>query len=561
MAEATTAKTPAATILCVDDELNILSSMKRLFRPFGYRVLTADSGAKGLEIIDQENGNINVIISDMRMPNMNGAEFLASVRQKFPNIMRILLTGYSDMDSTVDAINDGQIYRYVSKPWNETDLISCIKEALKVQHLKTEKERLEKLTQEQNNQLKILNSSLEEKVAKRTADLRSANDRLKKNFLTSIKIFSSLIELRGGKVAGHSRRVAELARKIAVNMKLPIKEVNDIFLAGLLHDIGKIGFSDELLNKAPVKMSAEERKIFCEHPIKGEELLMPLEDMKGAAVIIRSHHEHFDGKGYPEKLAGKQIPIGSRILAVANEHDGLIEGYLTGKKQSGTEVYGYIHNNSGKRYDPEVVAVYEKLLWSGANSVKPPTATATTQVQTQKPEVSPTPKTTSTISPIPPTKVTPQVVTPQTITPLQTPTNIQEIDNAQQIIPLDEDVDVAENIPEVTLSVLGLKPGMKLSRDLFANNGTMLLAADFVLDEMIIRKLSHYIFQHRESNKQIYIYDPKYEEVEDIEPLEQDKAQNATAATPTAEIAKPVAAGTAANSQQNADDFQGLENI
>ncbi len=469
----TTASTTHATILCVDDEANILSAMRRLFRPSGYRVLTADSGAKGLEIIELEKGNVNAVISDMRMPNMNGAEFLTKVRQKYPDIMRILLTGYSDMDSTVDAINEGQIYRYVSKPWNEVELISCVKEALNIQHLKAEKERLEKLTQEQNHQLKTLNASLEEKVAKRTADLKTAHERLKKSFLTSIKIFSSLIELRGGKVAGHSRRTADLARKIAVSMKLPIKDVNDIFLAGLLHDIGKIGFSDELLNKPPIKMTLEERKIFCEHAVKGEELLMPLEDMMGAAIIIRSHHEHFDGSGYPEKLAGEQIPLGSRILAVANEHDGLTEGTLTGKKQSGMEVYSYIHNNAGKRYDPKVVAIYEKLLWSGANA---PKVTAAHMQTTTAPMM----------------ELSPEIQA--------------EIRN-QNIAGLPEyEVELKEEIKEVRHSVFGLVPGMKLSRDLFSSDGTMLLAADFVLDGAIIRKLSDYVVQHHEKNINVYVY-------------------------------------------------------
>lgn len=511
----------SATILCVDDELNILSAMKRLFRPSGYRVITADSGAKGLELIEQEKGNINVVISDMRMPNMNGAEFLTAVRQKYPDIMRILLTGYSDMDSTVDAINDGQIYRYVSKPWNEVDLISCVKEALKVQHLKAEKERLEQLTQEQNVQLKALNATLEEKVARRTADLRTANDRLKRNLLTTIKIFSSLIELRGGKVAGHSRRTAELARKIAVNMKLSIKEINDIFLAGLLHDIGKIGLSDELLNKPPVKMTPEERKIFCEHPTKGEELLMPLEDMRGAAAIILSHHEHFDGKGYPEKLAGEQIPLGARILAVANEHDGLVEGYLTGKKETSADVRKYIHNNAGKRYDPNVVAMYEKLVWdidTSTTATATETASTATTAATTDAEKS---TATENLDNATENSTTPYAAnSPHSIAAANTKPvgHAEDIDpNKQSTIPAASNVDTQDIAPleefkdprrEMIFPVLSLRAGMQLSRDLFSANGTMLLAADFVLDDVIIKKLSNYMIQHREHTRNVFVYEP-----------------------------------------------------
>src|SRR3990172_7980793 len=136
--------TAEATLLFVDDEANILSSLKRLFRPFGYRIFTAESGTQGLEIMEREV--VDLVISDMRMPEMNGAQFLEKVREKWPETVRILLTGYAEIGTTIDAINKGQIYRYVSKPWEDNDLTVAIKHALQQKMLEQEKRRLEELT-------------------------------------------------------------------------------------------------------------------------------------------------------------------------------------------------------------------------------------------------------------------------------------------------------------------------------------------------------------------------------------------------------------------------------
>ena len=118
----------SATLLFVDDESNILSSLKRLFRPLGYRIFTAEGGAQGLEIMEREI--VDLVLSDMRMPEMNGAQFLEKVREKWPDTVRILLTGYAEIGATIDAINKGQIYRYVSKPWEHNDITLIVKHAL-----------------------------------------------------------------------------------------------------------------------------------------------------------------------------------------------------------------------------------------------------------------------------------------------------------------------------------------------------------------------------------------------------------------------------------------------
>lgn len=365
----------AATLLLVDDEANILSSLKRLFRPSGYRILTAESGAAGLEIMAREA--VDLVISDMRMPEMNGAQFLEQVRQKWPDAVRILLTGYADIGSTIEAINKGQIYRYISKPWEDNDITITVRQALERRALEHEKARLEELTYIQNEELKDLNANLEEKVKARTeevrkamASLNAAHEDLKKGFITSIRIFSNLIEMREGKMAGHSRRVAELSRNIAKHMGLEETQVQDVFLAALLHDIGKIGLPDNLLGKPFISLTEKERIEVTKHPIKGQMALMALEQLYGAAQLIRSHHERFDGLGYPDMLEGAAIPPGARILALANDYDAVQIGTLLPKRLGPTEAVAFVQQWKGKRYDPAVVNAFMDVMGRSAEIVK-----------------------------------------------------------------------------------------------------------------------------------------------------------------------------------------------
>ena len=418
--------TPPATdlppsLLLVDDEASILSSLRRLLRPGGYRVYTAGSGAAGLEILARES--IDLVISDMRMPEMDGARFLEEVRHRWPQVARILLTGYSDVSSTIAAINRGEIYRYIAKPWDDNELLLTIRDALEHARLKAENVRLLALTQTQNEELRALNAGLERRVRERTAEieevnslLTQANQQLKQNFIVSIKMFSGLIEMRGGAVAGHSRRVADLARRTAEKMGMEGREQQDIFLAGLLHDIGKIGFPDDLLTKPVARMTGDELGRYRKHTLAGEQALMPLDQLKEVALTIRSHHERFDGEGWPDRLQGLGIPLAARILAVVNDYDGLQHGMLFDKRLSEGEAKAMLVHARGKRYDRNVVDAVVDLL-GGA---------------------------------------------PQ------------------------------ESRPETLVAPVDLRPGMVLAHDLAGRDGALLLAADYLLDGVIIRQIQEY---------------------------------------------------------------------
>ncbi len=363
-----TESTPLS-LLFVDDEANILSSLKRLFRPLGYRIHTATGGAEGLELLTRES--VDLIISDMRMPEMDGAEFLEQAATRWPDTMRILLTGYADLNSTIDAVNKGHIYRYISKPWIDHELILLVQRALELKQLKDEKQRLEALSIRQNEALTELNATLEQKVVARTEELRQAmgfleqaHASLKSQYTTSISIFANLIELREGTAggAGHARQVAEQARRLGVTMGLPEDKVQDLIFAALLHDIGKIALPDELLKLPYDELNAQQRKTFEQHPTLGEAALVALEPLHAAAELIRTHHEQFDGHGYPDRLQGEQIPLGARILAVVDDFNAQLAGTLSRHPHTPQEARSFLLEERTHRYDPKVVNSFIQLL-------------------------------------------------------------------------------------------------------------------------------------------------------------------------------------------------------
>jgi response regulator RpfG family c-di-GMP phosphodiesterase len=352
-----TARLP--TILCIDDEPNILSSLKRLFRAKGFQVRLAESGAAGLALLESEP--VDLVISDMRMPEMDGTQFLAQVRVRWPETVRLLLTGYSDINSIIDAINRGEIFRYIAKPWDDNDIVLIVRQALERKELEQEKKRLEALTFQQNEALKALNASLEVRVQERTHELSVANDKLKANYVTTLKVFSTLIDMRGGNLAGHARRVADMARRIALKLELDSQLVQEIFVAGLLHEIGKVGFADELLGMPVGMMKSQQLDIYRKHTVLAEQLLLPLPDLKDVSEIISGQFERFDGAGFPAQLAAEAIPIGTRILTLASDYDNMQIGALTHNKLTSEEAKIIITHSSGKRYDPQVVAAFMHL--------------------------------------------------------------------------------------------------------------------------------------------------------------------------------------------------------
>lgn len=355
------------TILLVDDEINILKSLNRLLRTDGYRLLTAESGADALKVMASER--IDLVISDMRMPEMDGAVFLSHVRQHWPDTIRILLTGHADMAQTVSAINHGEIYRFIAKPWNDQELLIIVRQALEQLHLRRENQRLLQLTAEQNDALKEANNTLENKVAQRTAELSQliaflelTQDELKASFRTSVQVFSNIIEMRFANRTGHSQRVVSLAERLAKKAGLKSEEVDAVVSAAMLHDIGKVALPDNLINKPFASHNRQERTEFSEHPAIGQMVLLPIPELDLAGAYIRSQHENVNGSGFPDHLKLNEIPIGARILAIVVDYDELQQGLLLPREFTTEHALLYIKENRDIRYDPALVQLFIQTL-------------------------------------------------------------------------------------------------------------------------------------------------------------------------------------------------------
>lgn len=355
------------TLLFVDDEPSILSALRRLFRPLGYRILVAEGGAAALEMVASEP--VDLVISDMRMPGMDGARFLEKIRHLHPCAIRILLTGYANISSTIAAINGGEIHRYIAKPWDDNDIVLVVREALARRDLEVRNFELTELTRRQNDELRGLNAKLEERVRQRTAEIEQINDmlnvaygELKLNFMLSMQIFAGLMELRHNGMSGHSRRVSGWARRVCILMKLDERTSQDIYVAALLHDIGKIGFPDSLLSKPVSLMSADETARYREHSLNAEAALMPLVQLQPVAKIIRSQQERCDGNGFPDGLEAEGIPLGARLLAPIIDYENLLTGTLAERRFSAEEAAASIRRGAGVRYDGKVVDAFLNAL-------------------------------------------------------------------------------------------------------------------------------------------------------------------------------------------------------
>lgn len=364
------------TVLFVDDEENILRSLSRLTMDEPYGTLTAPSGSEGLRLLSEEEG-VGVIVSDQRMPGMSGVEFLERSREVAPEAIRIVLTGYADVGATMDAINRGGAFRYITKPWQEDEFLQVIRDAVEHYRLLQENRRLQELVARQNEELKEWNGRLKERVLEQTAqvrkrseDLHDLNGKLRENFHATIASFAGLIELRDREVRNHSRNVADLAVNMARLLKLDPSLTDTISTAALLHDIGKIGMSDDLLLKDPERMIPRELQQYALHPVRGQTAIDGVEELRPAGILIRHHHEYYNGTGFPDRLKGADIPIGARIIAMADFVDRSIS------RLSGTDILEFtlvsVRDETGRRFDPELYPVMERCVREVYAALLPP---------------------------------------------------------------------------------------------------------------------------------------------------------------------------------------------
>jgi response regulator RpfG family c-di-GMP phosphodiesterase len=356
-------------ILCVDDEPNILSALRRMFMMAGFVVEEASSGAQALKML--ESNGFHLVLSDMNMPEMNGAQFLAQVRLRWPQVMRLMLTGTSDLKAAISAINEGEIYRYLIKPWNDEEVVSTIRSALEKCALIQERDQLLELTKQQNLSLADMVNTLEVKVQERTAELSNSFNALRGSYIASVKAYSTLIGLRDRALLAHSKSVADLATQMAKIANCSPDDTQDIYIAGLLHDIGKIGLSDETLANLSKGLGGYSKKLYEAHAKAGQDCLAGLYDMDRIALYIGMHHERFNGSGFPNGLKGDAIPLGARILAVVEAFEEVQIKKKDVEQLSPTDAALLINDYSGTAFCPQACQYLLKALGVAAISKKP----------------------------------------------------------------------------------------------------------------------------------------------------------------------------------------------
>ena len=313
-------------ILIVDDEPDNLALLYRTLRG-KYDIAKSTSPLTALEMMKTEH--FNCILSDHKMPEMDGVEFLKRSCEIQPDTMRLLVTAYTDAGILIDAINYAKIYRYIKKPYNPDELLLIVENALEYWQLKAD-----------NNVL--------------------VND-LKELFAGTITAIVEALDAKDSYTLGRSKRVTFYAVKIAKALHLSETTTGKIELAGLLHDIGMIGVSDDILSKVE-ELSHDEFAEIKQHVHHSVKILDDIKQLKDVVEIIRYHHEFFDGNGYPFGKKGEEIPIGSRIIAVADAFDSMTTPKAYRNQVSPEEAIKHIKLFAGTQFDPVVVETFEQVL-------------------------------------------------------------------------------------------------------------------------------------------------------------------------------------------------------
>lgn len=300
------------TILIIDDEEMITSTLSSLIKlVLKYDVIVSNDPIEVIENNLIEKYNIDLVISDFMMPKMNGIQLLKYIISINPNIVTILLTGYSDKKNAIKSINEVGIYYYLEKPWNNDTLIKTIRNGI---------------------EKKVLSDSLNEKLI----ELEKSNRQIKRlyemqkkefhsemeNMKSVIMALANVIEAKDKYTDGHARRVSLISKKIGEKIGLAQTQLENLEVAGLIHDIGKVGISESILNK-PGKLTEKEFDIIKKHTVIGEMICKPLNCLDKCKNIIKYHHEKLDGSGYPDGIKGDKLSVEIRIITVADIFDAL----------------------------------------------------------------------------------------------------------------------------------------------------------------------------------------------------------------------------------------------
>jgi putative nucleotidyltransferase with HDIG domain len=370
---------PKATILIVDDERGPRDSLRMILSPT-YRVLQASSGAEALDCLRQES--VDLMTLDLNMPGMHGRDLMRTVRSEFPQIEIVIITGCGTIESAAEGIRSG-ICDYLQKPFDVVQVSAAVARAVLRQRARTRLgaflEELGDVVGRDRGALAILDDlhrseKLRDQVTgvfdesgSRVDPAAAAEPPRTMEFL---EVLAETIEVKDRFMRGHARRVAFYASQVAERMSLEPAEMEEIRVAAFLHDLGKVGVPTDLLLRAGA-LDSSERALVEQHPDIGARLVKPLAIPHSVATAIRHHHEWWDGTGYPDRLAGEQIPLPARIIGVVDAFDAMTRERPYRRALDREQITDELRRFSGSQFDPEIAKEFLALIDSGACDVDP----------------------------------------------------------------------------------------------------------------------------------------------------------------------------------------------
>jgi putative nucleotidyltransferase with HDIG domain len=326
-----------ARVLIVEDEGLLRELLLQALQEQGYDCVGAGQGAEAIEIL--QRGEFDLVISDIMMPGLSGVDLLKTIKEEWPDTAVIMATGVMDVHTVVEAIRSGA-YDYVTKPFQLDDVLMTIERALDAQHMRRE--------------LREYQLNLEQKVEEQADELRTL-------FMRSMQALAQTLEAKDPYTGGHSERVAALAANMLEAIGVKGKPLERLRLAGTVHDIGKVGVREAVLNK-PGKLTEEEYAHVMTHTTTGEKILSIITTESDIVDAVKHHHERYDGKGLPSGLAGEAIPLFARILAVADAYDAMTSNRPYRDHLPEATARNELEKSSGIQFDPKVVTAFLNCL-------------------------------------------------------------------------------------------------------------------------------------------------------------------------------------------------------
>ena len=338
-------------VLIVDDEVSIRRTLQAFLLEAGYEVALAEDAACARRLLTSTD--IDVVVSDIILPGVTGVELLQFIREAAPRVQVILMTGEPTVETAAEAVRAGAL-DYLSKPIGKQAVLRSVEHAARVKTLDDERERLALIDREYRRDLQQL-------VDQQTTELRETNERLRRTIEGTIHAMTLVVESRDPYTAGHQQHVASLARAIAQELALPEDRTEGLYLAGMIHDLGKIGVPAEILSK-PGRLTDPEMSLIRTHPEVGFTILRGIQFPWPIAEIVRQHHERLDGSGYPRGLKGEDILLDARIIAVADVTEAMASHRPYRPALGIDRAIEEIERRKGTLYEPQAVDACVRLF-------------------------------------------------------------------------------------------------------------------------------------------------------------------------------------------------------